>query len=307
MNKTLLSITMAAYLLSCSDNSTFFAEKANNSELPVLQLTTRTFSPHAFGMEEPFEAQALLGLYVVPAHPDKTRRIPGLYRSVKAEAFRHKNGRIVWKMDKPIVAGEHPIRIYACYPYHPESALSPASRRLRISPLAQLTPDYRCGALTRGHKPVDRTCPYAMLAMERLLSRLSFRVVGEKGKKTNRYLEAIQVGNCPGEKTFCQEAVVDLVSGRLTASPAHPGATVFVPDCPMPIGNAFSTPGKVWVLPSEKPMGAGEIEILFTIDGKKYRYVFPKGTYWKRGYEYRYDFRLKDDELFLVETTSVFI
>lgn len=307
MNKTLLSITMAAYLSSCPDNSTFLAEKANNRELSVLQLTTRSFSLHSFRMEETFEEQASLDLHVVPASTDKTKRIPGLYRSVKAEAFRHTDGRMVWKTEEPMVLDEHPIRIYASYPYQPSATLSPASRRLRISPLARLTPDYRRGALTRGHKPVNRTCPHAMLAMEHLLSRLSFRLTGQQGKKPKCSLEAIQVGNCPGGKAFCQEAVVDLVSGRLTAFPGHPGATVFVPDSPMPIGDAFSAPGKVWVLPSVKPMEAGEIEILFTIDGKKYRYVFPKGTYWKRGYEYRYDFRLKDDGLFLVETTSVFI
>lgn len=298
---------MTACLWGCSDNSIFFIEKANNWEESVLQLTTRTFSLHSFGMEDPFEEHALLDLYVLSDYPDKTKRTPCLYQSVKAKAFRHTDGRIAWKTEEPVVPGEYPIRIYAWYPYQPAVGLSPYSRLIRISPLARLTPDYRCGALTAGHKPVDRTCPYAMLAMEHLLSRLSFRVCSEEGKKANLYLEAIQVGNCPGGKAFCQEAVVDLISGRLTASAGQPGATVFVPDKPMPVDDTFSAPGKVWVLPSPKPLEAGEIEVLFTVGGKKYRYVFPKGTYWKRGYEYRYDFRLNNNELFLVETTSVFI
>lgn len=309
MNRKILSITLAAYLLSCSDNSMSWSEKENPSDRSSLQLTTRIFSLHSLRWEEIFEENAMLNVYMVSEHPDTRCQRSVSCRKFKAKAVRHPNGRIEWKADEAMGLDVRAVRIYTCYPYQPQAIASTASWPLRISPLSRFTPDYRYGRLTEGHKPVSSACPYALVATEHLLSRLSFCLetgegIGE-GRKGDLYLEKIQVGNCPGQKAFCQQAVLDVFSGRLTVSPGHPGATVCVPPQPVRISDSPIPAGTVGVLPLAAPLQAGEIEMCCTISGKKYRYTFPAGTCWQKGCEYRYHFRLSGGRLSLLKTTLI--
>lgn len=303
MNKKILSITLATCLLSCSDNSMSWSEKVSPRERSSLQLATRSFSLHSFRWEEAFEENSMLSVYVISEHPDTMCQRFTSCRRVKAKAVRQTNGRIEWKTTEAVGLDTRPVRIYACYPYQPAGMASPASLRLRISPLARLTPDYRYGRLPKGHKPVCDACPYALIATEHLLSRLSFHLETDEKAIGNLCLEEIQVGNCPGQKAFCQEAVLDVLSGRLTTSPAYPGATVSVPHQPIRISGSPTPVGTVRVLPTAVPLQAGEIEIRCTISGKKYRYAFPAGTIWRKGCEYRYHFRLTGRRLSLLKTT----
>lgn len=307
MNKQLLSITIAICLSSCSDNSTFLSEKAHRPDRPVLQLATRTFALHSLRWEEAFEENATLDVYVVAEHSDKIYQKTYAYPPVKAKAVRQADGRIQWKTDRPVPLDARPVRVYICYPYQSPATFFGAGRPLRISPVARYTPDYRHGRLTRGHKSVNRSCPYALMSMQHLLSLLSFRLVAGEGRRNDLYLQAVQVGNSPGHTAFCQEALLDIFTGRLTASPTHPGATVYRPHEPIPLSDTFSTPCNLRVLPLAKPVRKGEIEVLFTVNGKTYRYSFPSGTFWEKGYEYRYDFRLSGDRLSLVQTTRIYM
>lgn len=305
MNKNILSITLATYLLSCSDNSMSWSEKANHSDGPSLQWTTRIFSLHSFRWEEIFEENAMLSVYVVSEHPDTICQRSITCRMIKARAVRRTNGHIEWKTNEAIGLDNRPVRIYACYPYQPGAMTSLASRPLRISPLARFTPDYRYARLAQGHKPVCNTCPSALLTTEHLLSRLSFHLETDQEVKDTLYLEEIQVGNCPGQKAFCQQAVLDIFSGRLTASPGQPGATVSIPHKPVRLSESPTLIGTVGVLPLAAPLQTGEIEIRCTISGKKYRYAFPAGTSWRKGCEYRYHFRLTGRGLTLLKMTLI--
>lgn len=296
---------LATYLLSCSDKSMSWSEKANHSEEPSLQWTTRIFSLHSFRWEEIFEENTMLNVYVVSEHPDTICQRSITCRMIKARAVRSTNGHIEWKTNEPIGLDTRPVRIYAFYPYQPGAMTSLVSRPLRIAPSAHFTPDYRYACLAQGHKPVCNTCPYALLATEYLLSRLSFRLETDEKVKDDMYLEEIQVGNCPGQKAFCQQAVLDIFSGRLTASPGQPGATVSIPHKPIRLSHSPTPIGTVGVFPLATPLQAGEIEICCTISGKKYRYAFPAGTSWRKGCEYIYHFRLTGHGLSLLKTTSI--
>lgn len=303
MKNRLLSVTVAACLSSCSDNSTFLSPQAPCRDRPVLELYTRTFALHSLRWEETFEENATLDLYVAAERSGTNRKQPSIYLRATAKALREANGRIRWKTDKPLPLDERSVRVYACYPSTSPATFSPAYWRLRISPLARYTPDYRGGTLVRGHKPVNRACPYAWVNMQPQLSRLSFRLAGGQGNSDSLYWETVQVGNCPGHTAFCQEAVLDLLTGKSTARPAPPGATIYRPQKPLPVGESLSTPCSLGVLPLATALGEGDIEVIFTVSGKKYRYAFPPGTWWKRGYEYRYDFRLDDSRLTLIGTS----
>lgn len=307
MNKHLLSITMATCLMSCSDNSIFLLEKAPYSDRPVLQLSTRTFAWHSFQWEEPFEENARLNLYVVREDTGTERTHPLVYRTGKAQAIRQPDGSIKWETDPFLRLDTHPVRVYACYPYQSPATFSIASRTLRISSMACHTPDYRRGVLTKGHKSVSRSCPYALIKTEHLLSRLSFRLCSDTAEGNELYLQAIQVGNCPGYSAFCQEAVLDLLTGQLIPVTTHPGATLYIPQEPVAVKESFSETCRLRILPLRESLRDGEVEAVFTFNDRKYRYSFPAGTYWEKGYEYRYDFRLAANRLILVETSKVYM
>lgn len=307
MKNHLLSVTIAACLTSCSDNSTFLSEKAPCTDRPVLQLSTRTFALHSLRWEETFRENATLNVFVVTEQAGTDRKNQSICRKTKAKAFRKADGHIQWKTDEPLPLDKRPVRVHVCYPYQSPATFSPASWRLRISPQACYTPDYQTGTLAPGHKPVNRASPYAWVGMQHLLSRLSFRLTGSKAGSDRLYWQAVQVGNCSGHTAFCQEAAVDLFTGKTTAWPAHPGATLYRLPEPMPVEKTLSPACRLGVLPLANALEEGEIEVVFTVSGKKYRYAFPRGTFWEKGYEYRYDLRLDGNRLTLIGASRTYM
>lgn len=291
MNKLILSIAVAIFLEGCSDNSNILLQTMKTESQPrELKISTCIFSFKSSTFKETFTSGSSMGVFVLPCRPGTSALSRCQYKNIRATAIRQTDRRLRWKCEPGILVGEHPLRVYAYYPYRPTASRDTASIPLRISANARLTPDFRFGTLTRGHKPINRQSPVAVLGMHHALAQLSFQLTLKNDSGVPRYLESIQVGNCPGSTRFCQRARLNIADGTISGFPETTGATIlnFRPAKKLEVKSAEHFP--IRVIPLSEPLRQREIEVIFRIDQQSYRYRFPVGTLWKSGYEYAYYF-----------------
>lgn len=307
MNKLILSIAVAISLEGCSETNNIVWQTLKTESQPrELKISTCIFSFKSSTFKETFTSGSLMGVFVVPDQPGATKLSGCEYKNIRAQAIRQTDHSLRWECEPGILLGEYPIRVYAYYPYRPTASRDTASIPLRISADARLTPDFRFGTLTRGHKPINRHSPLAVLCMNPALAQLSFRLTLKNDSGVPHHLESIQVGNCPGSTRFCQRGQLNIADGTISGFPETPGATIlsFRPAKILKVQAAEPFP--IRVIPLSKPLQKPEIEVIFRIDERSYRYRFPVGTLWKSGYEYAYYFSFDGRRIYLDKMIQLF-
>lgn len=307
MNKLILSIAVAIFLEGCSDTSSILLQTMKTESQPKeLKISTCIFSFKSSTFKETFSSGSSMGVFVLPDQTGTTALHRCQYKNIRATAFRKTDHSLRWECEPDILLGEHPIRVYAYYPYRPTASRDTASIPLRISANARLTPDFRFGTLTRGHKPINRQSPVAVLCMNHALAQLCFRLTLKNDSGVPRNLESIQVGNCPGSTRFCQRGQLNIADGSISGFPETPGATIlsFRPAKKLEVKPAEHF--HIRVIPLSEPLQKSEIEVIFRIDQRSYRYRFPVGTLWESGYEYAYYFSFDGRRIHLDKMIQLF-
>lgn len=307
MKKLILSIAAMILFEDCSDDSNVMRHTLETG-LPhtELKITTCVFSFKSSTFKETFSGGSSMGVYILPdeaGHPNLARC---QHKNIRAEAWRQTDSRIRWQCAPAIHVCRRPIRVYAYYPYRPTASHDTASVPVRISADARCTPDFRFGTLTRGHKPVNKRSPVAMLSLTPGLALLSFRLSVAHDSLGNKELESVQVGNCAGSSRFCQQGKVNIVDGKITGLPGSPGATLLPLSPAKKLTSSPTESLKIRVLPLSYPLKEKEIEVIFKINGHSYTFHFPNGTLWKNGYEYLYSFSFDGERVCLKETIQLF-
>lgn len=296
----LLSITITAFIASCSDNKNAFSSDTCCTDKAKLNLSTRTFVPFPFACRETFFAGDEIGLYLFSSRPDDTNTPAFRKKNILVRASKRANGTLMWEPAVPLELPRHPVVPYAYYPYRPLVELSSGILPIHVSPDAEFTPDSRAGTLASGHKSLSASSPLAILSMKHLLARLTFHLENDTDANPVDTLRSIQVGNAPGKHAFHQHGLYDLVHGHFTGTNGAPGATLLTCDPPSAVGHSLSGPYHIRVLPLTNPLKEGEIELIFHTDRLRYVYRLPAGTHWKSGYDYIYRFLLQNNELILI-------
>lgn len=157
-----------------------------------------------------------------------------------------------------------------------------------------------------GHKRIDRFSPAAVVRMRSVLAEVAFRLKTIGTLKDNYVLKAIQVGNRAGSTICAQRGLLDIRTGELISLPSPPVTTrLAIPE--RQLSTALSAAYPLRILPLSRPAEKGEIEVLFTIGPRTYRYNPPAGTLWESGIRYVYELTFNGDSLSLIQVTKSFI
>ena len=196
--------------------------------------------------------------------------------------------------------------IYAYSPYKVQIPLDPTSIPIKISPIAAEPPSYEYGRLSQGQKEVNRKSPLAKLSMNYALSLLSFEIYQDSDINGLFKLTSIQIGNRAGGNTLQYTGTMDIVTGNIKGTPGAYKATLLTIDPSVTLRHAKAEEQNIRIVPTNSPIREKEVEAIFTINGRTYKYIIPEGTCWNKGYKYSYklyfdgkDIRLHDSVAYI--------
>lgn len=295
MKQIILFLLTTGLLPGCLINSNPYSMQEPHASNSVLKLTTHVFSAFPVSCEENFREGAEMGLFITSSNPDMSGKRDFKFKNVVARAVRKGRPTLEWICTPCVTLSSEPVHLYAYYPHHPQRPVDPTMIPIRLSADARRTPDYRYGTLTKGHKRVCSGSPVAMVSMKPALAILSLEVYADKKLNKFPHLHKIQVSNKPGCTAFCQQGVLNLLTGEIQPIPSATGATALKVSTPTQLDTTFSPRHELKVLPVDHPVKQGEIEILFTLNNQTYRYPIPAHTRWKKGYRYIYKFVFTGD------------
>lgn len=292
MEKILVSIVVIFCLSACIDRKNTRLIPDFFSKPTELRITTKTFS--AEGLSEPFMLGDKIGIYVFS---------DSSYQQIEATAVSlSATNQLEWICRPSIRLGDQPVFLYAYAPYSFTICSHPSCIPLQIASIAEETPDYTYGRLAAGHKPVNRRSPWAVLSIRPVLCHLVFHL--KTNSKESVDLSAIQINNRPGSELFGQRGTFNLFSGRFTTYPDREAYTRLSIHPSRTLPFSLSHKEEIKVFPTDRPMEAGEVEVSFLLNTKKYTYAFPEGTCWKAGHRYVYELIFTKGRLSLQKATQ---
>lgn len=302
MKQIILFLLTTVWLASCLMNNSPYSMQDPHAPNSVLKLTTRVFSPLPISEERTFREGAELGLFITSSSRDTLGKRDFRFKNVLARAVPNDRHETEWICTPSVTLSSEPILLYAYYPYQPHLSVRPAAIPIRLSADARRTPDYRYGTLTKGHKRVCSGSPFAMVSMKPALPLLTLELYAAKNLKELPYLSRIQVSNAPGHAAFCQQGVLNLLTGEIQPIRSARGATALKVSTPTRLHPLVCHPYELKVMPVHSSVKPGEIEILFTLNNQTYRYPLPAHTCWEKGYRYFYRFVFTGDRIRLIQT-----
>ncbi|WP_102407511.1 fimbrillin family protein [Parabacteroides bouchesdurhonensis] len=295
MNKLIFLIFLFCFTNCSDENNPSLSRDSHQKKLCII---TKILTIKSSTFMEQFSAGSALGLYITSEKADRLPNGICKFKNVKIVALNSKKNGIIWKQSSSIYLKDNePLRVYAYHPYQ-ENLSCPATHiPIQVSPIAILTHDYMYGTHTKGHKAVNVHCPYALLSMKHALSLLFFQIRMDKNYKSeildSYQLSAIQVGNKAGGSILCNKGTLDITSGQINYG-SHPStaSTRLNMDTSVTLNCDSYKTFKIMVMPTIHPtVKEGDIEVIFIINGKSYKYRLPKQTQWDKGYQYLYSFR----------------
>lgn len=175
-----------------------------------------------------------------------------------------------------ILRSNRPVMIYAYSPYKVQIPLDPTSIPIKISPIAAETPSYEYGRLSQGQKEVNRKSPLAKLSMNYALSLLSFEIYQDSDINGLFKLTSIQIGNRAGGNTLQYTGTMDIVTGNIKGTPGAYKATLLTIDPSVTLRHAKAEEQNIRIVPTYSPIREKEVEAIFTINGRTYKYIIRK-------------------------------
>lgn len=153
---------------------------------------------------------------------------------------------------------------------------------------------------------VNRKSPLAKLSMNYALSLLSFEIYQDSDINGLFKLTSIQIGNRAGGNTLQYTGTMDIVTGNIKGTPGAYKATLLTIDPSVTLRHAKAEEQNIRIVPTYSPIREKEVEAIFTINGRTYKYIIPEGTCWNKGYKYSYklyfdgkDIRLHDSVAYI--------
>ena len=93
---------------------------------------------------------------------------------------------------------------------------------------------------------------------------------------------------------------------RIKGTPGAYKATLLTIDPSVTLRHAKAEEQNIRIVPTYSPIREKEVEAIFTINGRTYKYIIPEGTCWNKGYKYSYklyfdgkDIRLHDSVAYI--------
>jgi hypothetical protein len=90
---------------------------------------------------------------------------------------------------------------------------------------------------------------------------------------------------------------MDIVTGNIKGTPGAHKATLLTIDPSVTLRHAKAEEQNIRIVPTYSPIREKEVEAIFTINGKTYKYIIPEGTCWNKGYKYSYKFYFDGKEI----------
>ena len=99
---------------------------------------------------------------------------------------------------------------------------------------------------------------------------------------------------------------MDIGPGNIKGTPGAYKATLLTIDPSVTLRHAKAEEQNIRIVPTYSPIREKEVEAIFTINGRTYKYIIPEGTCWNKGYKYSYklyfdgkDIRLHDSVAYI--------
>lgn len=222
----------------------------------------------------------------------------GMYNNVKSE---YTSGK--WELTPSVKLDNTPATVFAFYPYH--ASYTDGRSNMNVSHTDQV--DYMFGTNAEGQGSINKNNPAVRLRMKHALSLLQFKI-----SKTNYpgagKLTRIEVANAANRFDMASSASLNISSGELTSltgsnNPAfieNTSGLYFITDNEP---TAEKDIMEVLVLPVNKVVINGNIQVHFFIDGISYTYNVPMNTTWKQGTKYVHHVTLSATELVVDDIT----
>ena len=307
MNKLLLITILLIIFTGCHENQQWMSKEKSTARKSVLEMTTRSYTAGSSVFTEILPEGSEIGLFITYGNQDSLYKGASLYKNVKSKAVGSSKGSLKWKQTPQVfLRSNRPVIIYAYSPYKVQIPLDPTSIPIKISPIAAETPSYKYGRLSQGQKEVNRKSPLAKLSMNYALSLLSFEKYQDSNINGLFKLTSIQIGNRAGGNTLQYTGTMDIVTGNIKGTPGAYKATLLTIDPSVTLRHAKAEEQNIRIVPTYSPIREKEVEAIFTINGRTYKYIIPEGTCWNKGYKYSYklyfdgkDIRLHDSVAYI--------
>lgn len=300
MNKLVLFFTLISCLTGCSSESNFSVIESMGTKEKPLEIVTRIITTKSPNFVQEFKDKSVIGLLITSENNGELYGGNSRYKNVKATA-RLMNDKIFWQQMPAVHVTFEPAIVYAYYPYREQEQFDAASIPVHISPDASQSCDYMYGTHAVGQKIVNSLSPMVMLYMNHALSLISFQVNMQTGETGDYQLNSIQLGNKAGGTALKCKGMMDIKTGRINGTASCNTPTRLLLPQPITLTTTYSDPKSLMVIPTSTPIAEGDIEALFTINGRSYKFRIPAGTAWKKGYKYLYKLSLGGETLTLKE------
>lgn len=278
-------LVVAAY--SCTDDQFFTSVENTRLHTQPLEIITKSLTAESLNFTQAFSEGMELGLFVHNAGAEAIYTNKKEYRNVRAKAVREK-GKICWRTEPEVRLSHEAATVVAYAPYRDD--IDPEAPRIpvKIAPDAAQTVAYMYGTHTLGHKKVNNLSPMVLLNMNYALSQIVFRIARHPQAEVPGWVSSVQIGNKGGGNLLVNEGLLDLATGEITARTGLSAPTRLHLTEPLLLTPRYRSLPAVKVLPTVRKMKQGEVEALFTIDGKNYTLSLPGNIRWKKGYTYTY-------------------
>ena len=250
----------------------------------------------ASGLISTFPSGSSLGLFITPNTPgnyydtrDNSANVKATYQSS------------AWSLAPPVLLTGTNAYVYAYYPYN---ASSDNALAIPVEHTSQT--DYMYGKYTNG---VNRTSPTVNISMKHALALIQFKLSKTDFPWTGQ-LTKVEIANKSGKTVLYSAGTMELTGGQITNTSGQNASAVIenstgLLTIPTTASTDESTYPKLLVLPVANSGAAGDLVMLFTIDGKVYTCDVPASTAWGAGTKNTYTVTIQGHELKLDTNVTI--
>ena len=301
-NFALLMMLIISIPSCTSDYDTGILEDFSKDERP-LKIYTKVLTTRSTHFMQEFVGGSVIGLHVISEKTGNPYKMNIAYKNVRAEAYM-KDNELFWNQTPEIRLNSETAILYAYYPFQEQAHFDPENIPVRISPDATLSQDYMYGTIPSGQKSVNRISPIALLNMKHALALLGFQIHLKEGISRSYLLNAIQIGNKAGGTALCSRGRMNIKTGQIGGCTGTNASTRLTFNTPHVLNASHTEVHQLMVIPTSRISKEGDVEVLFNIDNKTFKFNMPASTEWKKGKRYVYSLIFDGKSLHLDKTDS---
>ena len=299
MKKIILFFLTIYCTSSCTNNHILQSFQYFKSEKQPLIIKTQTWNTEYPYFKEIFTKGATIGLYILPENTNNIHT----YKNRYAKAHLIKN-QLTWSKYPEIYLYKEAVKVYAYYPYQSQININPQNIPIYIPSDASQTKDYMCGTQAHGQRKTNKYSPIALLHMKHTLSLLNIQIRLTPEVKNSHHLKAIQIGNKFGGTALSFKGSLNIQTGDIHRKTGINTSTRLNIKPSYPLNMDSNQSFNVMVIPTSQIKIEGDIEFIFFINEKRYKYLIPAQTKWEKGIKYSYDFLFDGHKITLHQAES---